>query len=193
MFAKPVSADIVQNFRITVDGYYSLSNSSIPGLPPIGTTGYGTFTIDESQIQFNDRRTDYHQYPPLGYYTLKPSSFSLDFFNRRYTQITDGPAPSQFTRFSFDPTSNGGYRLTSFFLQTSDATSRVDVNSFGEFNYLDTTAPFGEGSASGSVQLTSAEVIPEPSEVLGIPVAIAFGWLYHRRRKARKVTREATL
>lgn len=187
MIVKPARAAIVQNFEITVDGYYTQPGTPpSPMQPPIGTKGYGSFTLDESQIKYNDVQTLYRQYPPLGYYVLTPSSFSLDFLNHRYTEVRQfGPTPSFATQFSLVPTGGGQYRVTNFGINTLDKTSELNAIN-GRFYYRDTTAPYYESNAYGSVQLTSAEEVPEPSEVLGIPIAIAFCWLFQRKWASTK-------
>lgn len=180
--STPLNAAIVSNFEITVDRSFDSDR-----LPPVGTKGFGTLTFDESQIQYNANRSfDPYRRPPFGYYTEKPTSLSLDFFNRRYTQVGEYSVARATTFFSFDRAGTGSYQLTGFAVGTGDESSSllISSNSF-------ITAFKDAGIAYGTVQLTSAEEVPEPSTIAGIPVALMVGWLSHRslkRRRSKAVT-----
>ncbi|MBN8564251.1 MAG: hypothetical protein J0L70_27330 [Leptolyngbya sp. UWPOB_LEPTO1] len=175
--SSPLNATIVSNFEITVDRSFDSDR-----LPPVGTKGFGTLTFDESQIQYNENNFfDPYARPPFGYYAQRPTSLSLDFFNRRYTQVNDSSIGRSTTYFSFNRTDTGSYQLKGFLVGTSDESSSLAISSNGF------AAAFNNaGLAYGTVRLTSSEVIPEPSMIAGVPVALMFGWLSHQKLKRRR-------
>lgn len=196
LIPKPINAaTIVQNFEITVTTLgQTFAGTPAPGIetaPPIGTKGFGTLIFDESQIQYNDKpQTQMYQFPPRGYYALTPTSYSLDFFNHRYTQV--GPYPFNYrgsTAFSFVRTDAGGYQLNGFTFGTQDETSRLSVYGYsgggGQFFYANAASGF-QTLAIGDLQLTHAEEVPEPETIAGVPVALGFGWLFYRKLKRKR-------
>lgn len=179
-------ATIVQNFEITVTQFYDppFGPKTPTDAPPIGTKGFGTLTFDESQILYNGKpQTEMYPTTPLGYYTLKPTSYSLDFFNRRYTQIVDPGNIRAYTQFSFTRTDTGGYQLGYFIFGTRDETSVLRIDNRG-FTYGNDTSGFF--TAYGNVQLAPPEEVPEPTTIAGVPVALAIGWLFHQKRSRNR-------
>lgn len=190
------AAIIRQNLELTVTTVNSPSSnppdpilSNLP-LPSIRTKGFGSYTYDESQINYVNEPTYY----PVGYYLGRPgriafSDFSLDFFNRTYTQRVNNR-----TRigeiFLFNRTPSGQYTPQDPFFDTSESGTTLSIGS-GFFTYYPaspfTTSASATGSASGTFLLTSAEPIPEPpASALSTIFALGLGWFYHRKRSARR-------
>lgn len=173
------AATLTQEFEIVVDRVFPGFPPS--DVPPIGTRGQGRFTIDTNQIQFG-QLAPFYEPRFVGYFTRQPTSFSLDFFGKRYTTI---PVGIGITRngpiFEFNRTETGGYRTVYFGFGTSDPVRPSIAISSSYFAY--------ETIASGTVSYTPAEAIPEPETVAGVPVAIALSLAFHRRFKRRSKLR----
>jgi hypothetical protein len=189
------AATIRQNFELTATSVRlpaiappdpTLSN--LP-LPAIGTKGSGYYTYDPSEIKYVNDPVNY----PTGYYLGAPgkiafSDFSLDFFNRTYTQRVNNR-----TRigeiFLFDRTPTGQYTPQNPFFDTSEDGTTPSIGG-GFFTYYPaspfTTNPSATGSARGTFQLTDAEPVPEPSYAIVPFLALGMGWLCQRKRTAQK-------
>lgn len=169
------AATLTQDFEIVVDRVFPGFPES--DVPPIGTRGQGRFTIDTEQIQFG-QTAPFYDPSRVGYFTRQPTSFSLDFFNRRYTNLPLGAGISRFGPiFEFGRTGTGGYQMNSFSFGTTDPVRPGIAVANSYFAY--------ETIASGVVSFTPAEAIPEPETIAGVPIAIALSWACHRRFKRR--------
>lgn len=202
----PVSAAVLrQNFEITVTSVRppNLSNqtnfapppesqalysalNALP-VPPIGTKGLGSYTYDESQLNFAREFSLYEDT-----YTLDSPGkiafldFSLNFFNRTYTQLFYLPSRiGEF--FTYTRTSTGQYIPQSLNLLTSDGTSVLTTgggeNFFnyrpGPVNLAGVSSVFG---VSGTLRFTDVEAIPEPSAAAIVPVvALGLWWCRSKR------------
>lgn len=184
---KPIHATIVQNFTITVDQRFiptGLPGTGLDTLPPVGTKGFGTLTFNEAQIQYNGKPQEMGASLPLGYYATTPTSYSLDFFNHHYTEVTQPSSSRHPAYFSFDRTDAGKYQLSGFAFGNQDETSRMtlvgqSVN--GNFSYDNPAS--SAGVALGSLQFTDAKEVPEPETIAGVPIALAFGWSYRKLKR----------
>ncbi|NDJ17382.1 hypothetical protein [Myxacorys almedinensis] len=195
---NPASAAIFrQNLELTVTRIESASQGQADSplnklpLPPIGSKGLGSYTYDESQLNYINQPTAY----PIGYYLGRPgaiafSDFSLNFFNRNYTQLTYvGTRIGEF--LLYDRTPAGQYTPQSLYLSTTDDTSVVRIigdlfiyrpgsvnvpGDIGAVNYV-----------SGTFSFTDAEPIPEPPATAIVPIfGLGLGWLYQRTQARRR-------
>lgn len=201
----PVSAAVLrQSFEITVTSVRppNLSNQTNFAPPPetqalysalnalpvpsIGTKGLGSYTYDESQLNFAREFSPYEDTYTLG----RPGKiafldFSLNFFNRTYTQLFYLPSRiGEF--FTYTRTSTGQYLPQSLNLLTSDGTSVLTTLGGGGnfFNYrpgpVNLAGVNSVFSVSGTLRFTDVEAIPEPSAIVPV-VALGLGWLYRRK------------
>lgn len=183
--ASVQAATLVENFEIVVDRVNEIPPFlQVPAsaVPLIKTRGQGRLTFDTNLIQFNPTQN----FLPVGYLVTQPTSLSIDFFGQRYTQLPVSAfrPDRQSPRFIFDRTESGGYQLSSFeFSVFSNQGYPLLVGETGFF-YTVPPAP-GILVASGTTTLTDSEVIPEPSTIAGVPVAIALWWACNRRFKRR--------
>ncbi|MGV0028240.1 hypothetical protein [Phormidesmis priestleyi] len=191
------AATIRQNFELTVNSV-RLPSSNPPDpilsnllLPSIGTKGFGSYTYDESQIKYVNDPVNY----PVGYYLGSPgriafSDFSLNFFDRTYTQqIYNRTRIGEI--FLFDRTPSGQYTPQNYspFFDTSKDGTTLSIGG-GSFTYYPaspfTTSTTVTGSASGTFRFTDAEPVPEPSFTIVPFFALGLGWLCQRKRTAQK-------
>lgn len=165
----------------------ALNNLPLPG---IGTQGRGSFTYDESQLNYMNQPVSY----PVGYYLGRPGNiafldFSLDFFGRTYTEWTSGQGRiGQF--LLFDRTESGQYIPQALFVDAIEGGTTVRI--LDQFLTYYPASPFLYspsviGSASGTFRYTDLEVVPEPpTAAIASFLALGMGWLYDRKRRARR-------
>ncbi|BAU14732.1 hypothetical protein LEP3755_52830 [Leptolyngbya sp. NIES-3755] len=185
------AATLIQDFEIVVDRITLPPGETVPppSVPPLGTRGQGRLTFDTNQIQFG-QISPFYEPRFVGYFTRQPTSVSIDFFGNRYTNlpVVRGPSPRDTPLFIFSRTEAGSYQLSSsdFGTFNPDGTglgiTGVAGSNPGYFVYLG-----AEDRVDGSVTFTRSEVIPEPTTIAGVPVAIALSWACHRRFKRRRI------
>ncbi|KAM3106173.1 hypothetical protein [Phormidesmis sp. 146-33] len=184
------AATIRQNFELTVNRVTPPSLESpdpalnnLP-LPEIGTQGRGSFTYDESKLTFVKELSVYRDTYALGVPgRIDFADFSLDFFNRTYTQWTSGQSRiGQYLLFNRTP--SGQYTPQSLLLDAvKDGTTVGILDSFiayypaSPFVY----SPSVMGSASGTFRFTDAEPVPEPSFAIVPVLVLGLGWLSQRK------------
>ena len=170
------AATLTQNFEFVVDRI-APTNFPLSELPPIGTRGQGSFTIDTDQIRFGQFQPFYDP-THVAYFVEQPTSLLIDFFGKRYTNL---PVSIVFPRtgpyFTFTRAETGGYRVSNFaFAATDPGNPPISIESSGFRYQIDVYGP---------VSFTPAEAIPEPTTIAGVPIAIAVAWTCHRRLKRR--------
>lgn len=189
------AAVLRQHFEVTVTGtteissmrgdnpYVDLRDSAVP---PIGTKGLGSYTYDESQINYyaEEPCQPFNVCYPSGYYLGKPrmialSDLSIDFFNRSYTRLSFGSRNDR-VFILYNRTSTGQYVPESLSFQTSDGPTRLIIGT--DIRYM---APYFLKDVTGTFRFTNVERVPEPSSLAIVPVvALGLGCLWHRKRLA---------
>ncbi len=164
--------------------------------PPIGTVGRGYFVYDTANINYVDSHPSSDI--TVRNYFLQPngnpafSDFSLNFFNRTYTQTIADSNSRSGNYLYFERNAAGQYTPTDLFLATSDGSSVIRFygiqSNQGGFRYR--PGPQGYdysfvNSASGSIVFSAPEPVPEPPTTIAASLAIGFGYLFHRRRKQK--------
>ena len=190
------AATIRQNFEITITQVTppvlespNPAFNNLP-LPEVGTQGRGSFTYDESKLSFVKEFSYYQDTYALGVPgKIDFADFSLEFFNRTYTQWTSGQ--SRIGQYLlFNRTLTGQYTPRSLLLDAiKDGTTVRILDSFiayypaSPFVY----SPSATGSACGTFRFTDVEPVPEPSaSALSTVFTLGLGWFYHRKRAARR-------
>ena len=188
----PSNAAIIrQNFELTVTNVLPPANqpdsslSNFP-LPAIGTKGFGSYTYDESQLNFSKEFSVYEDTYSLGVLgKIAFLDFSLDFFNRTYTERV-GNRTRIGEIFLFNRTSSGQFTPQNPFFDTAADGTTISIGA-GGFTYYPaspfTTSASVTGSAGGTFSLTDAEPVPEPPFSAIVPVlALGLGCLCQRKR-----------
>lgn len=180
------AAILKQNFEITATSPPFIVREAQPGaaqnavFPAIGTTGFGSFVYNESQINFGNNPN-----APANYYLRIPdlSEFSLNFFNRTYTQVSS--LPSRVGGFvSFDRNTAGQFTPRSLYAGVSDSDSGLVING-STFSYGQGNENYF-GSVNGTFRFTESEPIPEPTTAIASSLAAGFGYLFQHRRKHKR-------
>lgn len=184
------AAILTQEFEVVIDRLTRPPGETVlpPSAPPIGTRGFGRLTFDTNLIQYVPPSPPVTLYPPpSGYFVRQPLSYSIDFFGNRYTRLPVGSAaPRQSPIFYFTRSETGSYQLSLFNFGAVNESTFIAITGLsgsdsGQFSYYG-----GSGIADGRVIFTnSSEVIPEPTTIAGVPIAIALSWACHRRFKRR--------
>jgi hypothetical protein len=189
------AATIRQNFELTVTRVTPPSVESpdpalrnLP-LPEVGTQGQGSFIYDESKLTFVKELSIYQDTYALGLVgKIDFIDFSLNFFDRTYTQWTSGQSRvGQYLLFNRTP--SGQYTPQNLLLDAvKDGTTVRILDNFIVYYPASpfTTSSTVTGSASGTFRFTDAKSVPEPSSAIAPFFALGIGLLYQRKRTARK-------
>jgi hypothetical protein len=175
------AAIVTQGLELTVDNITRESFTDQPG-PTIGVKGIGSFTYDDSQIQYRAPSDRYIF--PTGYYLDEPNGVSLNFFGRTYNRVSSlGFSGRVGTYVSFARSSSGAFTPQDFQFtaEQSPDTSGASILMIrsDRFSY---TGDYGWGS--GNTRLTEqSEAVPEPfnPEIVSV-FALGLGWAFQRRR-----------